>query len=208
MERTFKRVEDKIGEGNMKALLIDDDLMIWGEKDDVVQEQLKAWITYGAENLTVSESDAGKIREIGMKFMRNMLAVTSRDQIRNEIVQARSGVHDLREIIEKARMRCTKKIEVVCMTRSKNGRIELDGVEPKQVETFKYLGKTYGAETLTVSESDAGKIREIGMKFMRNMLAVTSRDQIRNEIVQARSGVHDLREIIEKARMRWYGHVQ
>nr|CAD7458937.1 unnamed protein product [Timema tahoe] len=47
------------------------------------------------------------------------------------------------------------------------------------------------------------KVEDMGMKFVRSMLAVTERNKVRNEVILGIAGVQGVVE----AKARWYGHV-
>ena len=43
MDEISTRVAEKMGDDKMKAMVFADDLMVWGNKDEDIQEQLDAW---------------------------------------------------------------------------------------------------------------------------------------------------------------------
>ena len=67
---------------------------------------------------------------------------------------------------------------------------------------------TYAAETWTLTTKTSSQIQAAEMKTLRLILGITRRDRIRNEVIRERLGVESVLETVEKARLRWYGHVQ
>nr|CAD7601626.1 unnamed protein product [Timema genevievae] len=100
------------------------------------------------------------------------------------------------------------------ITRPRKG-IELVGVDLKEAESVKCLGSVIEAKQSSREDMRQGqqgerklglwiKEKRLKVEAMGMTLAVTRRDRIRNEDVRSRVGVH---EIVEEARMRWYGHI-
>nr|CAD7579675.1 unnamed protein product [Timema californicum] len=92
----MNKVTGKLGEERLKVMMFADDLMVWGEKEEEVQEQLQEWIE--------EVKEIRKVEAMGMKFVRSPLVVT-RNKSRNEVVQERLGVQGVHEIVEEARLR-------------------------------------------------------------------------------------------------------
>nr|CAD7432886.1 unnamed protein product [Timema monikensis] len=65
---------------------------------------------------------------------------------------------------------------------------------------------THTAESWTMNERETRKGGAKGMKFVRSILDVMRRNKIRNEVNRECIGVQEVYEIVEEARLRWYGH--
>nr|CAD7406474.1 unnamed protein product [Timema cristinae] len=65
---------------------------------------------------------------------------------------------------------------------------------------------THTAESWTMNERETRKGGAKGMKFVRSILDVMRRNKIRNEVNRECIGVQEVHEIVEEARLRWYGH--
>jgi hypothetical protein len=46
------------------------------------------------------------------------------------------------------------------------------------------------------------------MRYQRKIGEKTKRDKIRNQIITLRLGITSLREMVESAQLRWFGHVR
>lgn len=66
---------------------------------------------------------------------------------------------------------------------------------------------TYGAETLTLTNASAKKLKITQRKMERSMLGVSLRDHIRNEELRRRTGVTDVVLHVAKLKWKWAGHV-
>ncbi|XP_044751721.1 uncharacterized protein LOC123311716 [Coccinella septempunctata] len=66
---------------------------------------------------------------------------------------------------------------------------------------------TYGAETLTLTNATARKLKVTQRKMERSMLGVTLRDHIRNEDLRKRTGVEDVITVVARLKWNWAGHV-
>lgn len=66
---------------------------------------------------------------------------------------------------------------------------------------------TYGAETLTLTDTSAKKLRIAQRKMERSMIGVSLRDHMRNEDLRARTGVTDVIYHVAKLKWNWAGHV-
>nr|CAD7592943.1 unnamed protein product [Timema genevievae] len=153
-----------------------------------------------------------KEKRLKVEAMGMTLAVTRRDRIRNEDVRSRVGVH---EIVEEARMRWYG--HIMRMEGEEDSK-KINGYEVCREEmggTDKCLGSVIEAKQSSREDMRQGqqgerklglwiKEKRLKVEAMGMTLAVTRRDRIRNEDVRSRVGVH---EIVEEARMRWYGHI-
>ena len=66
---------------------------------------------------------------------------------------------------------------------------------------------TYGAETLSLTQATATKLRVAQRGMERSMLGLTLRDRVRNEEIRRRTGVTDVIERIAWLKWNWAGHV-
>src|ERR1044072_1267856 len=67
---------------------------------------------------------------------------------------------------------------------------------------------TYGAECWTTTTVTRSRIQAAEMKPLRTMIGKSKRDRIRNEHIRERIGVSSIRNKIEKAQLRWLGHLE
>ncbi len=66
----------------------------------------------------------------------------------------------------------------------------------------------YGSETWTLTTRTSSQIQAAEMRVLRMIRGVTRLDRIRNEETRERLGITSVLKIIEKNKLRWYGHVQ
>lgn len=67
---------------------------------------------------------------------------------------------------------------------------------------------TYGLETLVTNKRQDSKIQAAEMKFLRTSVKKTRRDRIQNIKIREDLNVEPLVQRIQKARLRWFGHVK
>ncbi|CAG9834558.1 unnamed protein product, partial [Diabrotica balteata] len=67
--------------------------------------------------------------------------------------------------------------------------------------------KTYGAETLTLTQKSADKLRVTQRAMERAMLNVSLRDHITNQLISQISGVQDVIERTTTPKWNWAGHL-
>jgi hypothetical protein len=67
--------------------------------------------------------------------------------------------------------------------------------------------QTYGAETLTLTQKSANKLRVTQRAMERAMLNVSLRDHITNRQIRQRSGVQDVIERTTRLKWNWAGHL-
>uniref|UniRef100_A0A914XPG8 Reverse transcriptase domain-containing protein n=1 Tax=Plectus sambesii TaxID=2011161 RepID=A0A914XPG8_9BILA len=66
----------------------------------------------------------------------------------------------------------------------------------------------YGSETWTLLKADASKLEVFEMRCLRQILRVSIRDRVRNEVIQDRCDKQLLiKDQIQQRRLRWFGHV-
>ena len=66
----------------------------------------------------------------------------------------------------------------------------------------------YGSETWTLLKPELNKLEGYQMRCLRQILRISLRDHIRNEIIRNRCEHQPtIEELIQKRRMRWFGHV-
>ena len=66
----------------------------------------------------------------------------------------------------------------------------------------------YGSETWTLTTRTSSQIQAAEMRVLRMIRGVTRRDRIRNEEIRERLRITSVLKIIEKNKLRWYGHVK
>jgi hypothetical protein len=65
----------------------------------------------------------------------------------------------------------------------------------------------YGAKSWTCTKKEEGNIQAMEMKFMRGILGKTRRDKIRNNDIREQLKVDDIKQVMERKRLKLYGHV-
>jgi hypothetical protein len=65
----------------------------------------------------------------------------------------------------------------------------------------------YAAETWTITQKDACKLKTFHMKCIRDILGITRRDMIRNEVVLRLANKVEISEQLHKLRLQWFGHI-
>ena len=67
---------------------------------------------------------------------------------------------------------------------------------------------TYGTECWALNKRDEKRLEVTQMNMLRRMLGVTRRDRLRNEEVRERTAMQEnIVKVVERSKMRWYGHV-
>ena len=66
----------------------------------------------------------------------------------------------------------------------------------------------YGAETWSLTKKSESRVQAAEMRVLRMILGVTRRDRIRNDVIRERLNITSVLKIIEKSKLRWYGHVK
>ena len=67
---------------------------------------------------------------------------------------------------------------------------------------------TYGSEAWTLTSRTRSKIQAAEMRVLRMIKGVTRRDRMRNDEIRRELGVVSILEMVERSKLRWYGHVQ
>lgn len=67
---------------------------------------------------------------------------------------------------------------------------------------------TYGAECWALTTKTQSKIQAAEMRVLRIIRGVTRRDRLRNERIREEVGTEPLLEEVERAKLRWFGHVK
>ena len=66
----------------------------------------------------------------------------------------------------------------------------------------------YGSEAWSLTSKTKSTIQAAEMKVLRLIRGVTRMDKLRNTKIQEELGVTPILDIVEKSKLRWYGHVQ
>ena len=66
---------------------------------------------------------------------------------------------------------------------------------------------TYGQESWILTERTRSRVQAAEMRFLRKIMGVTRLDRVRNTVIRETLGVEPLLLSVEKAQLRWYGHV-
>ena len=212
MDEVMTRIAGKIGEDKMKAMVFADDLMVWGNKEEEIQEQLKAWEEtvgeYGWKfNISKCEillTTRKKDRPMsGITLGGGQLKKVESLKYLGSIVEE-NGRND-KEITERGR-------QAEAFLRSIRSLVWNKDVPQKSKEVLYrsyYIPiLTYASETWTMKKRDISRIQAGEMKFLRSRIGVTRRDRVRNEKVREMVKEEPLQGRIETSRLRWYGHLK
>ena len=60
---------------------------------------------------------------------------------------------------------------------------------------------------LGTNKRDEKRLEVTEMNMLRRMLGVTRRDRLRNEEAREKTGMQNIVKVVERSKMRWYGHV-
>ena len=66
---------------------------------------------------------------------------------------------------------------------------------------------TYGQESWILTERTRSRVQAVEMRFLRRIVGVTRLDRIRNNDIRTNLQVEPLLLSVERAQLRWYGHV-
>ena len=66
----------------------------------------------------------------------------------------------------------------------------------------------YGSESWALTNKTKSKIQAAEMKILRVIKGVTRRDRLRNVDIRNELGITSILDIVERNKLRWYGHVQ
>ena len=66
----------------------------------------------------------------------------------------------------------------------------------------------YGSESWALTNKTKSKIQAAEMKILRVIKGVTRRDRLRNVDIRDELGITSILDIVERNKLRWYGHVQ
>lgn len=210
MNEIQERVEQQLGERKMKLMLFADDICIWGENKEEVQEQINQWteiakeygLHFSAEKSEVvvlmQKQDNGCVTMYGeplkkveqFKYLGSMISNdgTSGKEL-NRRIQLGSGFYNIvKDLIWNPHVpiKCKKTI----------------------YQTYFVPIITYGAETWVMKAREESRLQAAEMRFLRSMIGKTRRDRVRNVDVRKRIDVERLQERAERTRLKWYGHVR
>lgn len=87
-----------------------------------------------------------------------------------------------------------------------------DPAIPKKVKTTIYTTilrpvLCYGCETWKLTTKTKSKIQAAEMKALRVIHRCTRLDRIRNEVIRQQMGIESVLHYVERAQLRWFGHV-
>lgn len=196
----------------MKAMVFADDVMVWGNEENEVQERLRVW-----EEV---------VEQFGLKFNAKKceVMVTTRKKMRvptdivmgGEVLKKVESFKYLGSIIEE-NGRNDKEIN----ERGRQAHGFLQSVRSlvwsksvpqrsKQVMFRAYYAPilTYASETWVMKKRQVSRIQACEMKFQRSRLGITRMDRVRNEKVREVLKEQPLQMTIEESRLRWYGHLK
>ena len=66
----------------------------------------------------------------------------------------------------------------------------------------------YGCETWAVREEDISRIEKVDMQMIRMICGVSLKDKQYSSDLREKLGLRDIREVMRRTRLRWYGHVE
>lgn len=211
MDEIHKSVKRKMGSKETNALLFADDIVIWGEDEMEVQEQVNVWnqeiekygmkISVGKSKTVVVTRDKregrGNIKVNGQplevvksfKYLGSILSEdgTIKEEIGKRIQQANGFYQCVRGLV------WNQEVPEKC----------------KKVLFSMYYTPilTYAAGTWTTTKRDESRIQAAEMKFLRGIIGKTRRDKIRNVDIRDRIGFPKLQDSIETSKLKWYGHM-
>ncbi|KAI5725714.1 hypothetical protein M8J77_019224 [Diaphorina citri] len=213
MNEIQREVKDQMGENNMNIMLFADDICIWGDSAEAVQQQIDSWVNiaekYGLrfneekiEILILSrEENSPTNNNIEMygqqlqvtdkfKYLGSILSQNGKieEEVTNRIKVAGNFYSSIRSIIWNKHVPTKCKREIY--------------------KTYYIPILTYGSETWTVRKKEESRIQAAEMKFLRSILGKTRRDRIRNDEIRRTIGVEKLQERIEHQRLRSFGHMK
>lgn len=212
MDEIMMQVEEKIGEDKMKTMVFADDLMVWGNKEEEIQEQLEAW--------------EGMVGEYGLKFNTSKCEILITTRKRDRPV---GGI-----TLGGGQLKQVESLKYLGSVVEENGRNDKEITERgRQAEAFlrsirslvwnrdvpqkckEVLYRSYyipiliyASETWTMKKRDISRIQASEMKFLRSRIGVTRRDRMRNEKIREIVKEEPLQGKIETSRLRWYGHLK
>ncbi|KAL1447116.1 hypothetical protein WDU94_005460 [Cyamophila willieti] len=211
MNEIQERVEHQLGKDKMKLMLFADDLFLWGDKKNEIQEQIDKWTEIAKEyglNFSTEKSevvilmektensdsvlmDGESLKKVdNFKYLGSLISKDgAMDKELNRRIQLGSALYScVKDLIWNTHvpLKCKKTI----------------------FQTYYIPILTYGAETWVMKTREESRVQAAEMRFLRSMIGKTRRDRIRNEIIRSRVGVDKLQDRIETSRLKWYGHVK
>lgn len=66
----------------------------------------------------------------------------------------------------------------------------------------------YGSETWAVKEEDLVRLERNDMRMIRWMCNVSLRDRESSDELRSRLGIHNIRDVVQTRRLRWFGHLE
>ena len=211
MDEIQRRVREKLGSIMMKTMLFADDIVIWGDNEKEVQEQVSAW-NQGIEDFGMKVNVAKSktiIMKRGNRDGRGLVKIHDEPM---EVVESfkylgsiitQEGKID-KEIDERIRQAGVFYQSVRDIVWSKEVPIKC---KETLYKSYYEPILTYAAGTWTMTERDKSRIQAAEMKFCRSLLGKTKMDRIRNEGIRNEIRVVDVQSKIETSRLRWFGHM-
>uniref|UniRef100_A0A1W7R9N5 Endonuclease-reverse transcriptase HmRTE-e01 n=1 Tax=Hadrurus spadix TaxID=141984 RepID=A0A1W7R9N5_9SCOR len=211
MDTIQKQVKEILGKEGT-AWLFADDIVIIGENEEEVQEQVDIW--------------NARIEEWGLKINRkkSMTMVMTRG---NREGRGRIKIGDEEsEVVENFRYLGSEiqqdgriDREIGRRTQVANGFYQsvrglIWGKEvPRRCKMTLYKAYyipilTYSSATWTLGKREESRLQAAEMKFLRSMVGKTKRDRIKNEEIRKMVGVDRLRDQIGRTQLAWFGHVK
>ena len=211
MDEIHKIIKKRLGSEATKALLFADDIVIWGDDEMEVQNQVDIWnqeidnfgmkiSTEKSKTMVMTrgrKEGRGKIKLNGnilevVKSFKYLGSVITEDgkiteEIGKRIQQANSFYQCVRGIVWNRDV--PKKCKRVLYT------------------TYYEPILTYAAGTWTTTKRLESRIQSAEMKFLRSIEGKTRKDRVRNEEIRKRTGIWKLQDRIETTKLKWYGHM-
>lgn len=191
MDEIIKRVKRRRGE-DIDALVFADDVMIWGETEEEVQEKLDEWNEMFTEfSLRISQSKTVVLNV-------NRRGTEAEIVLNGERLQNVEQFKHLGSFVtgdNSSQREVTNRTEKASQFYNQVRNLLWDSKVPHRAKLT--LFKIYYIPILTE------------MNFIRSILGRTKRDRIRNETNRKDAGVKmSVLEIVSRSRVRWYGHVR
>jgi hypothetical protein len=66
----------------------------------------------------------------------------------------------------------------------------------------------YGSETWPMKVDDSKRLERTERAMVRRMCGVRLSDRVKSEELYRRLGIEEVREVVKRGRLRWFGHVE
>ena len=211
MDEMLREVEREENDQST-TLVFADDIMVWGEDAQDVQEKIDRW-----DEVT---------RKYGLRMSREKseAMVMSRDKkARNVNIRLGGEALDVKEefrylgsiVTNEARMgaEITRRIHLASGFYQSIRKLLWNEDMPAKCKMLLYKTYfipilTYGAVTWSLTNKEVGNLQAAEMKFLRSIAGVSKMEKLRSCDIRKKLGVESLHYKIGRDRLRWYGHLR